>query len=89
MRLFAERAAAAVPGFAVGEENVASVAQIACRLDGLPLAIELAAARVRLLPPAAILPRLEQSLSLLVGGSRDCRTASRPCAARLPGATTC
>ena len=71
MRLFAERAAAAVPGFAVGEENVASVAQIACRLDGLPLAIELAAARVRLLPPAAILPRLEQSLSLLVGGSRD------------------
>lgn len=71
VRLFAERAAATVPGFGVGEENVASVAQIACRLDGLPLAIELAAARVRLLPPAAILPRLEQSLSLLVGGSRD------------------
>ena len=71
VRLFAERAAATAPGFGVGEENVASVAQIACRLDGLPLAIELAAARVRLLPPAAILPRLEQSLSLLVGGSCD------------------
>jgi predicted ATPase/DNA-binding CsgD family transcriptional regulator len=71
VRLFAERAAAAVPGFAVGEENAASVTQIARRLDGLPLAIELAAARVRLLPPEAILPRLEQSLSLLVGGSRD------------------
>ncbi len=71
VRLFAERAAAAVPGFSVDEQNAAAVAQIVRRLDGLPLAIELAAARVRLLPPEAILGRLEHSLSLLVGGSRD------------------
>ncbi len=71
VRLFAERAAAAVPGFAVDERNAAAVAQIVRRLDGLPLAIELAAARVRLLPPEAILQRLEHSLSLLTGGSRD------------------
>ena len=49
----------------------AAVAQIARRLDGLPLAIELAAARVKLLPPQAILPRLDHSLGLLTGGSRD------------------
>lgn len=71
VHLFAERAAAAVPGFAVDEYNVAEVAQIARRLDGLPLAIELAAARVKVLPPHAILSRLEHSLGLLVGGPRD------------------
>ena len=71
MRLFAERAAAAVPGFTVDDENAPAIAQIARRLDGLPLAIELAAARVKLLPPEAILPRLEHSLGLLTGGSRD------------------
>jgi predicted ATPase/DNA-binding CsgD family transcriptional regulator len=71
VRLFAERAAAAVPGFTLDDENAAAVAQIARRLDGLPLAIELAAARVKLLPPQAILPRLEHSLRLLTGGSRD------------------
>ena len=71
VRLFAERAAAVVPGFGVDEQNAAAVAQIVCRLDGLPLAIELAAARVRLLPPPAILERLEHSLGLLTGGSRD------------------
>jgi predicted ATPase/class 3 adenylate cyclase len=71
VRLFAERAAAAVPGFAVDDENAAAIADIARRLDGLPLAIELAAARVKLLPPEAILPRLEHSLGLLTGGRRD------------------
>ncbi len=71
VRLFAERAAAAVPGFTVSDENAAAIAQIARRLDGLPLAIELAAARVKLLPPQAILPRLEHSLGLLTGGGRD------------------
>ena len=71
VRLFTERAAAAVPGFALDEANAAAIAAIARRLDGLPLAIELAAARVKLLPPQAILPRLEHSLGLLTGGSRD------------------
>jgi predicted ATPase/DNA-binding CsgD family transcriptional regulator len=69
--LFVERAIAAMPQFAINERNAASVAQIARRLDGLPLAIELAAARVKLLPPEAMLPRLEHSLGLLVGGARD------------------
>ena len=71
VRLFAERAAAVVPGFAVDEQNAAAVAQVVRRLDGLPLAIELAAARVRLLSPEAIAKRLEHSLGLLTGGSRD------------------
>jgi predicted ATPase/DNA-binding CsgD family transcriptional regulator len=71
VRLFAERAAAAVPGFALDDENAAAIADIARRLDGLPLAIELAAARVKLLPPQAILPRLDHSLGLLTGGGRD------------------
>src|SRR5215469_15621822 len=71
VRLFTERAAAAVPGFTLDDENAPTVAQIARRLDGLPLAIELAAARVKLLPPEAILPRLDRSLALLTGGSRD------------------
>ncbi|HEX4398047.1 MAG TPA: AAA family ATPase [Trebonia sp.] len=71
VRLFAERAASAVPGFTVSDENAAAIAQITRRLDGLPLAIELAAARVKLLPPEVILPRLEHSLGLLTGGNRD------------------
>jgi predicted ATPase len=71
VRLFVERAAAAVPGFTINDENAPAIAQIARRLDGLPLAIELAAARVKLLPPEAISPRLEHSLVLLTGGSRD------------------
>src|SRR5580700_4406383 len=71
VRLFAERAVAAVPGFELDDENAPAVAEIARRLDGLPLAIELAAARVKLLPPGAILPRLEHSLGLLTGGGRD------------------
>jgi predicted ATPase len=71
VRLFAERAAAAVPGFTLDDSNAAAVAAIARRLDGLPLALELAAARVKLLPPEAILPRLDHSLGLLTGGHRD------------------
>ena len=71
VRLFAERAAAVAPDFAVNEGNASAIAQIARRLDGLPLAIELAAARVKLLPPEAILARLEHSLRLLTGGGRD------------------
>ena len=69
--LFAERAHAAVPGFELTAENAAAVAEICRRLDGLPLAIELAAARVRLLSPQALASRLDQRFSLLTGGARD------------------
>ncbi len=69
--LFIERASSVQPGFAVTNENAPAVAEICSRLDGLPLAIELAAARVRLLSPAAILDRLERRLTLLTGGARD------------------
>jgi predicted ATPase len=69
--LFVERAHAAAPGFELTVGNAGAVAEICRRLDGMPLAIELAAARVRLLPPQALLSRLDQRFSLLTGGARD------------------
>ena len=69
--LFCERAAAVKPGFVLGPEDAAIVAGICARLDGLPLAIELAAARVRYLTPTALLKRLSNRLELLTGGARD------------------
>ncbi len=69
--LFLDRAAAAKPDFALTAANAAAVTDICYRLDGLPLAIELAAARVRLLPLPAIQRRLEHRLPLLTGGAQD------------------
>ena len=71
VRLFIERAQAVNPAFTIDNENAPAVAEICHRLDGLPLAIELAAARVRVLPPEAMLVRLEQRLPFLTGGARD------------------
>jgi predicted ATPase/class 3 adenylate cyclase len=71
VRLFVERAHAAAADFAVSDENVEAVAEICVRLDGLPLAIELAAPRVRTLTPPALLRRLDQRLALLTGGAQD------------------
>ena len=71
VRLFIERARAVKPDFMVTAENAAAVAGIVFHLDGLPLAIELAAARVKLLTPQAMLPRLLQGLDLLASTARD------------------
>jgi predicted ATPase len=71
VRLFVQRARAASAGFELTSGNAGAVAEICRRLDGLPLAIELAAARVRLLPPQALLARLDDKMGLLTGGARD------------------
>jgi predicted ATPase len=69
--LFERRARRANPDFAVTEENASAVAEICARLDGLPLAIELAAARTKILSPEEILAKLDDRLSLLTGGAKD------------------
>jgi predicted ATPase/class 3 adenylate cyclase len=69
--LFVERARAVKPDFEVTNESAPAVAEICVRLDGLPLAIELAAARIKMLPPRAMLQRLSSRLKLLTGGARD------------------
>jgi predicted ATPase len=69
--LFVERAIAAKPDFELTRENAAAVAEICVRLDGLPLAIELAAARTKVLSPASMLKRLNSRFQFLTGGARD------------------
>ena len=71
VRLFVARAVAVRPDFKVTNENAPAVAAICARLHGMPLAIELAAARVKLLSPDAIMARLEHQLNLLAAGARD------------------
>lgn len=71
VQLFVDRAQAASPEFELGPKNAAAVAAICVHLDGLPLAIELAAARVKLNPPPTLLIRLSSRLQALTGGPRD------------------
>jgi predicted ATPase/DNA-binding XRE family transcriptional regulator len=77
VELFVERARDVRPNFALTAENAAAVRDICRRVDGLPLAIELAAALVAVLPPAALLARLEHRLQVLVGGRRDAPARQR------------
>ena len=77
VKLFVTRARAAQPNFTLTGDNASLVARICQRLDGLPLAIELAAARIKLLPPQAILARLTDRLKLLTGGAQDLPSRQR------------
>jgi predicted ATPase/class 3 adenylate cyclase len=70
VRVFTQRAAAARPGFAVSRDNAAAVAELCRRLDGIPLALELAAARVTVMTPREILDRIDARFRLLTGGPR-------------------
>ena len=77
VRLFVERARSVRPDFELGRGNAAAVAEICRRLDGLPLAIELAASRLKVLSPEAILKRLGQRFELLTGGAADAPARQR------------
>jgi predicted ATPase len=77
VRLFIDRARAVQPEFAPTNEDILAIAHICHRLDGLPLAIELAAARSRMLSPRAMLARLERRLPLLVGGAQSLPSRQR------------
>ncbi|MBC8162258.1 MAG: tetratricopeptide repeat protein [Roseiflexaceae bacterium] len=71
VRLFVERARAVKNGFTLNAANAPTIVELCRRLDGLPLSIELAAARVKLLSPAALLARLSELLDVLIGGARN------------------
>jgi predicted ATPase/class 3 adenylate cyclase len=75
--LFEQRAAGVDPSFALSAETLPIVAEICARLDGLPLAIELAASRIRLFPPRSLLEQLDRRLATLVGGPRDAPVRQR------------
>ena len=83
VRLFTVRAAQAAPGFELDDENAVAISSLCHRLDGMPLAIELAAARVGALTPAQIVERLDDSLDLLSGGSRTAMTRQQTLRATL------
>ncbi|HEV7562080.1 MAG TPA: BTAD domain-containing putative transcriptional regulator [Solirubrobacterales bacterium] len=83
VRLFSARAEQAAPGFEADGDNAAAIATLCHRLDGMPLAIELAAARVGLLTPAQIVERLDDSLDLLSAGSRTAMTRQQTLRATL------
>ncbi|TML73005.1 MAG: tetratricopeptide repeat protein [Actinobacteria bacterium] len=83
VRLFVARAQAVDPSFVVDEPAAAAIVEICRRLDGLPLAIELAAARVKLLPPVQLARRLERALDVLTAGPRDAPTRQRTLRATL------
>jgi DNA-binding winged helix-turn-helix (wHTH) protein len=89
IELFAQRAAAVWPGFAIHAENARTIKEICSRLDGLPLAIELAAARTRVLSPGTILDRLQSPLQLLTGGALDQPERQQTLRRRSIGATAC
>jgi predicted ATPase len=83
-----QQAAMVRPDFTVTPQNAADIAAVCHHLDGLPLAIELAAARAKLLTPKAILARLGQSLAL-AAGAPGAHHGSRRCGTPSPGAMTC
>jgi predicted ATPase/DNA-binding SARP family transcriptional activator len=83
VRLFTVRAGQAAPGFELDDENAIAISTLCHRLDGMPLAIELAAARVGALTPAQIVERLDDSLDLLSGGSRTAMTRQQTLRATL------
>ena len=80
VRLFVERATAVQPHFTLTDGNAPAVAQICCRLDGIPLAIELAAARVKAMRVEQIAERLDDRFRLLTGGSRTALPRQQTCA---------
>lgn len=87
--LFLDRAAAVAPGFTMGAGNRAAVLDLCRRLDGIPLAIELAAVWLRVLSPAQILERLEDRFRCSRGSGRPCRRGTRRWTPPSAGATTC
>ena len=89
IELFTDRARRVRPDFSVSDDNAAAVGEICRRLDGLPLAIELAAARVRALSLAEILDSLHDRFRLLTGGARTAVRRQQTCAPRWTGRTPC
>ncbi len=87
--LFVQRARAARPTFELNANNATAVSRICRRLDGLPLAIELAAARIRILPQEAMLGRIDHSLALLTGGARDLPERQRTLSAAIDWSYDC